>query len=302
MASEFFVVVTAGGVRVQRRHVDGTRIVRTAKMGGGARAGVEGLGRVGRPVTAFTPKARRQMRWVWNALPWEEVDDLLMVTLTYPAAWRECCPDGATAKRHLRAFRERWRRRWGGARGTWVIEFQPRVSRPEAEQLAPHFHLYVGLPKGAVIEEDDSDGRPMWEWARQAWWEVVGSGNKAHRFWGVHVRRAAYGSGRDNGKRVGDYLWRESGKFAQKQAPEGFEGVKWWDVWGMEPVEHEREITYEEFVAVRRPLKRLRNEVVGAKVRAPFGLDGLSVTNVNGLSVGPRLLRWAQELDGVPLG
>ena len=35
---------------------------------------------------------------------------------------------------------------------------------------------------------------------------------------------------RANAKRVGDYLWRESGKLAQKAAPEGFEGVKWWDL------------------------------------------------------------------------
>ncbi len=46
------------------------------------------------------------MRWTWNALPWAEIERPMMITLTYPADWRTWCPDGATLKRHLRAFRE----------------------------------------------------------------------------------------------------------------------------------------------------------------------------------------------------
>lgn len=262
-------------------------------------------------MNGFSAKSRRQMRWVWNALPWEELDRLTMLTLTYPAEWRAWCPDAVTLKRHLRAFRERWRRKWGAPRGTWALEFQPRENRPPEQQYAPHFHLYVGLPDGAVVEEDNTDRRPVWEWARQAWWEIVGSGDAAHRYWGVHVRPCFYGrsgGGRENAKRVGDYFWRESGKLAQKEVPEGFTGCKWWDVWGMTPVEHEQEIGSAEFVQMRRPLRRKRDEVTGVRVKArdadgklvprrrERSVDGLTVTNLsNGVKFGDQLLRWAKE-------
>ncbi|MGH9205974.1 MAG: hypothetical protein ACRD1G_05385, partial [Acidimicrobiales bacterium] len=74
---------------------------------------------MGSPVTAFSAKARRQMRWVWNALEWDRLDRLTLITLTYPAEWRTWCPDGPILKKHFRAFRERWRRKWGAPRGVW---------------------------------------------------------------------------------------------------------------------------------------------------------------------------------------
>lgn len=300
MASEFAMVVSPGGVRLRRKWVPDSDVSPLEVISGGAGRGTAGVGRTGRPVTEFTAKARRSMRWTFNALPWEDVPRLAMVTFTYPGNWREVCPDGATLKRHLRSFRERWRRKWGGALGTWVLEYQPRPTRPVHQQHAPHIHLYVGLSEGVELHrrEDDWDRVSYeWAWALDAWWEIVGSGDGRHRKWGVDVRPCfygRYGGGRENGKRVGDYLWRESGKLAQKQAPEGFEGVKWWDVWGMVPVEHEREITRAEFVAIRRPVRLLRDKVTKAKVRRPSGLDGLSVTNVDGIGVGTRLLSWAQ--------
>jgi hypothetical protein len=94
---------------------------------------------------------------------------------------------------------------------------------------------------------------------------------------------------------VGDYLWRESGKLAQKERPEGFDGVKWWDVWGMKRVEHELEVSREVFVEMRRPLARKRDKVTGAKVRRPSGLDGLAVTNVDGLTLATGLVAWAER-------
>ena len=296
MAHEFRMVVTPAGMKLARHWVPESGCARGRV--GRQDVGAPGIGRRGRVVTGFTPKARSQMRWVWNALPWDQVDRLAMLTLTYPGDWRRACPDGDRLKRHLRSFRERWRRAWGGPRGTWAVEFQPRLDRPAAQRNAPHYHLYVGLPEAAEVTRDSTDGREVWDWARQSWWEVVGSGNHAHRYWGVHYRPCfygRYGDGRENGKRVGDYLWRESGKLAQKEAPEGFAGVKWWDVWGMRPIEHERAITRDEFVAVRRPARLLRDKKTGAKVRRPRGLDGLAVTNVDGLDTGVRLLRWAQR-------
>ena len=212
---KYVMVRTAGGVKLTRTS-DGVPEFRSLCEVGCS------TGRTGRPVTAFSTKSRRQMRWTWNALPWKQPRGTTMLTLTYPGDWRGVCPDATTLKRQLRAFRERWRRKWGAPRGTWALEFQPRPDRPEDQRYAPHFHLYVELPEGAELEQDPIDGRMAWEWARQAWWEVVGSGNAAHRYWGVHVRPCfygRYGGGRENGKRVGDYLWRESGKLAQRRRP-----------------------------------------------------------------------------------
>jgi hypothetical protein len=76
-------------------------MVSPPQWGDGGRAG-RPTGRARRPVTGFTAKARRQMRWVWNALAWDELDRLTMITLTYPADWRRWCPNGPTLKRHLR--------------------------------------------------------------------------------------------------------------------------------------------------------------------------------------------------------
>lgn len=94
------VVVTPGGMKIRSEchgpaPLDGGRVGRPT-------------GRTGSPVTEFTAKARREMRWTWNALPWDDLDRLTIITLTYPADWRTYCPEGATLKRHLRAFRERW--------------------------------------------------------------------------------------------------------------------------------------------------------------------------------------------------
>lgn len=312
MASEFFLTVAPGGMKLNRRWVRDSPVSGVERTSGGAGRGNMGVGRAGRPVVGFSPKARRAMRWTFNALPWDEVPRLAMVTLTYPGNWRAVCADGAQLKRHLRAFRERWRRKWDAARGAWVLEFQPRPTRPLWEQHAPHLHLYVGLLEAAVLHrrEDEWDRVSYeWAWALDAWYEIVGSNDERHHRRGVDVRPCFYGrfgSGRENGKRVGDYLWRESGKLAQKQAPEGFEGVKWWDVWGIAPVEHEREITRQEFVTMRRPVRLLRDKVTKAKVRRPSGLDGLAVTNVDGIGVGTRLLSWAQAAadktapDGTP--
>ena len=295
--SEYFMIVTPGGMRLRRTFVRGEVPEGAERISGGTNVGTHGRGRTGRPVVEFSPKARRAMRWTWNALPWEEVPRLAMLTLTYPGEWRPLCPDGATLRKHLKAFYMRWSRKWGPPVGTWVLEFQPRPERPESQQLAPHYHLYVGIPREAVIDRDPTDDREVWDWARQAWFEVVGSKNGAHRYWGVHYRPCFYGrfgGGAENGKRVGDYLWRESGKLAQKQAPEGFEGIKWWDVWGLKPREAELEITRDQFVEMRRPARILRDKVTGAKVRRPSGMDGLSVTNIDGVDVGTRLLRWAE--------
>lgn len=94
----------------------------------------------------------------------------------------------------------------------------------------------------------------------------------------------------------------------QKSAPEGSQGVKWWDVWGMSVVQEQEEVGRREFVQMRRVMRRKRNDVAGAKVKVrdatgrlvPCGrqrsLDGLTVTNLtDGFGFAERLLRWAES-------
>lgn len=84
-----------------------------------------------------------------------------MVTLTYPGDWQRWAPDGATVKRHLRAFRQAWTRKLGAPIGAWKLEFQRRG--------APHFHLYLLCPVGKV------DGLPFHKWVSATWARIVGA-------------------------------------------------------------------------------------------------------------------------------
>jgi len=77
-------------------------------------------------VTSFSPMSRlRMLRKVARLAPTRVV----FVTLTYPARY----PSPRTAKRHLRAFLERIRRRYPQSSAMWRLEYQ--------ERGAPHFHL-----------------------------------------------------------------------------------------------------------------------------------------------------------------
>lgn len=241
----------------------------------------------GAEVREFSRASRMNMRWVFNSLPWNEVPGrLAMVTLTYPPDWRSVCPDGRTLKQlHLEAFKRRWLRGWGARPvGAWAMEFQKRG--------APHVHTYVGLPEVSMDE--------FRLWARDAWFRVVGSGNANHRAWGVHVRPCFYGSAEVNAARVADYFWRESGKHGQKTPPEGFERLgRYWGYWGMKPRYHETELSRDEFVAVRRPMRTLQRKQAGRKVqRSNNSMDGCHAIGIDGIVVGTRLLRWAEETNG----
>lgn len=87
--------------------------------------GFVGGGRRGR-VVGFSKASRRRLLRKLSRL-----DDTRpkFITLTYPSEY----PDAQTAKRHLRAFLQRVRRRVPEASAVWRLEFQDRG--------APHFHL-----------------------------------------------------------------------------------------------------------------------------------------------------------------
>lgn len=271
------------------------------------------------------------MRWDFGALPWELLGSRpAMVTLTYPGEWELWVPDADTLRRHREALKERWRRRYGAPIGVWVVEFQRRG--------APHLHIYIGLPEEIPEQEyrklqERSMARKRREkdlgkflarrrtrapqgefatWLRTAWWEVVGSELSVHHGRGIDIATAFYSAAAEesaNRARVAEYFWRESGKWAQKQVPEGFGSLRFYGRWGKKqgfnPSAEVAELSEPAAMEVRRVLRRLRRQkeheiaaVYGRRPRRssglPRGRDGLTVFDVDGEAIGPRLAAWAE--------
>jgi hypothetical protein len=281
------------------------------------------------------------MRWTFDGLPWSMLGDRpAMITLTYPGDWRQWCPDARTFVKHRDRLKGRWRREFGPPVGVWVAEFQPRPWRPDHERKAPHLHLYIGLPDqpgrtGVELGEAEyaalqrrtrerrhreaRDGKrvaggrikaiagPFSWWLRTQWAEVVtGNTVPAHHARGVDLATVFWSDrARDRVRRaeVADYFWRESGKWGQKDAPEDFGPLKFWDTWGghvgFRPIVAEAELTEAEYMEFRR----LQFRWIQARQRAAFGKafgarsrgkDGIVVhgaTKEDSL----RALRWARE-------
>jgi len=120
------------------------------------------------------------MRWTFDGLPWEMLGERpALITLTYPGDWRRWCPDARTFVLHRDRLKGRWRREFGGPIGVWVAEFQPRPWRPEAEQRAPHLHLYLGLPDsvgrtGVELNDVEYAALQRRTWERKRWQSKYG--------------------------------------------------------------------------------------------------------------------------------
>jgi len=271
------------------------------------------------------------MRFEFAALPWEMLGRRpAMVTLTYPGEWELWVPDARTLVRHREALKERWRRQYGMPIGVWVVEFQRRG--------APHLHMYLGLPDEVSDEEYQglqlrtmqrrrlerqvgsfearrqvrAPGGEFALWLRTAWWEVVGSELRAHHGRGVDIATAFFSVEAEsmaNRTRVAEYFWRESGKWSQKQAPEGFGSLKFYGRWGgkagFAPVLDESELDERTGIELRRVLRRMRlgklresAERQGRRLRRAEGKtrgrDGLTVFGVNGRQIAPVLEAWAR--------
>lgn len=291
--------------------------------GGGSRAGLSAASTRGRVIVGFSQRSRNNMRWELGALDWRALGPRpAMVTLTYPGEWQDWAPDGPTVRRHVERFKSRWHRRWGEAIvGVWVREFQKRG--------APHFHCYVGLPAGVSPEEyvelsERTRLRKSLErrtskyearrqagfltgefgrWLTRAWSGSVGTpptslhatfgADVAPMFWaGSSAEFAAADD--ENWRRVAHYLWKESGKWGQKAAPEGFaQPGRVWGRWGVGLVVSEGELTDRAFYEARRMLLGfVRSQGLRLRVR---GRDGLTAFGL-GRDSAVRVLRLADEL------
>ena len=234
-----------------------------------------------RAISRWSQKSRVRMMYRLATIDWTAVDGVMeMVTLTYP---REFPTDGRVAKAHLQAFRKRCIRRWGEdyTLGTWKMEFQRRG--------APHFHLYVNRPPVAWVE---------WlGWARRAWFEIVGSGDRRHLDQGVRIDRQFCSKARSS-KAIAWYFSKHglkagAGKAYQNDVPEGYERCgRFWGVWGLTSTETEIEIDTRDFIELRRLLVRFRRAATGRKnIKVPGRLIGTWAMSHDGFGFTAQALR-----------
>jgi hypothetical protein len=273
------------------------------------------------------------MQFDFGALPWEMLGRRpVMITLTYPGDWDVWVPDARVLAKHREALRSRWERKFGSPIAVWVTEFQTRG--------APHLHMYMALPDSVsegeyrglqkrTIKRRNLERRfgayearrqlraPGGEfamWLRTAWWQIVGSEDARHHGRGVDIATAFFSDQAEesaNRVRVAEYFWRESGKWAQKNPPEGFGGLAFYGRWGgkqgFKPMVTESELSERVGLEIRRVLRRMmlgkRREVakrygrrVTPRESRSRGRDGLTVFGVDGTTIGPRLIEWAQQV------
>jgi hypothetical protein len=334
MPNKYDLKQTRGALRLARRfEQDPDRPTLPPLGGGGTRAGMPGPSTAGRIQAKWSAKSRRRMRFDFGALPWEMLGRRpVMITLTYPRDWEVWVPDSRALAKHREALRSRWQRKFGAPMGVWITEFQTRG--------APHLHMYMALPD--TVSETEYRGfqkRTMKRralerqvgayearkqlrapsgdfstWLRTAWFEIVGSEDARHHGRGVDIAAAFFSDEAEasaNRVRVADYFWRESGKWAQKNPPEGFGGLAYYGRWGgkqgFKPIVAETELSERVGLEIRRVMQRMmlgkRREVAkryGRKVTPresrSRGRDGLTVFGVDGTKVGPRLIDWAEQL------
>lgn len=79
-------------------------------------------------ISGFSQRSRKRLLDYTSRIDWQG-QKAVFVTLTYPRVF----PSAKEAKKHLKAFMERVRRRFPEASGLWRLEFQKRG--------APHFHI-----------------------------------------------------------------------------------------------------------------------------------------------------------------
>ena len=334
MPNKYDLKQTRGAIRLARRwQHDPERRTQPPLGGGGTRAGMAGPSTAGRTQRTWSAKSRRRMRFDFGALPWEMLGRRpAMVTLTYPGEWEVWVPDARAFAKHREALRSRWERKFGTPVAVWVAEFQIRG--------APHLHMYMGLPDSVsdaeylglqkrtirrrtlerqvgAYEARRQLRAPKGDfsmWLRTAWWEIVRSEDPRHHGRGVDIATAFFSERAEvsaNRVRVAEYFWRESGKWAQKNPPDGFGGMAFYGRWGgkdgFKPVVTEAELDERVGLEIRRVLRRMllgkRREVAkryGRKVTPreskSRGRDGLTVFGVDGTKVGPVLIEWAQQV------
>ncbi len=171
--------------------------VRTG-LGGAGGGGARGA------VTGFSSASRRRLMRLIASL--ERGERPVFVTMTYP----DIFPDSQTKwKRDIDAFGKRLARKHPEGGFIWRIEFKERKSGSSQGKIAPHFHLLVyGVGHRALLG-----------WVPNAWWKVVGSGDRDHLRAGTRVERIFSWGG----------IMRYVGKYIAKEEdyPPDWQGRAW---------------------------------------------------------------------------
>jgi len=219
-----------------------------------------------RIITEWSARSRSRMVRKFASVDWTalhvEGEPLGMVTLTYPGDWLAVCPTGRVAKRHLAAFRQRFRRAVGRRLdGAWKLEFQGRG--------APHFHLLMPIP--ALVR-----GERFEAWLSRTWADIVGAEGeerRRHELAGTGVDFASTARMSDP-KRLAVYFLKHGtkshdGKEYQHEVPQEWlvddQGEvtpesgpgRFWGFWGMKPAEVALELDVRDFITVKRTLRRV---------------------------------------------
>lgn len=227
-----------------------------------------------RKISEWSRKSRANMVRRLSTLdytPLTEREDCLpgMVTLTYPANWEVVCPDGETARKHLKAFRSRFERAWSELYAIWKREYQ--------ERGAPHFHLFMPIPQGKTVREVIIGGEPVQiyedfqQWLSRSWAEIVGNPDPDE-----YMKHLRAGTGVDyaeglrcsDPKRVAIYFLKaesavsgKSGKEYQNRVPKLHRdagGVgRFWGYWGLKPAVQSVVLTERQGIELGRVLRRL---------------------------------------------
>jgi hypothetical protein len=221
----------------------------------------------GREVTEWSRKSRSNMVKTLASLDWGPLHELgavarvaAMVTLTYPAEWESVAPDGKTVKRHLEAWKERYRRAWGESIiGAWKLEFQGRG--------APHFHILMAPPHGCARGRGVGAGLSFHRWLSVVWADVVDHQDPAeymkHLEAGTNVNYAEALKCSDP-KRLAVYFGKH-GVYRDKeyqhivpkawQAPGAGPG-RFWGYWGVKPLAVAAELTGDNYILAARIMRR----------------------------------------------
>ena len=235
-----------------------------------------------REVTEWSRKSRAQMVKAFAELDYSPMVGQLpvMVTLTYPRCWLSVAPTGAVVKAHLKAFRKRWERRFGGPLAAlWKLEFQGRAPEKRCscdgcgdrdDGRAPHIHLWLARPqvsrKGGPVTHSG-----FTQWLSQAWADVVAHPNPTQRMLhekaGTAVDVVAGLRGSDP-KRLAIYFSKHgaaqgdsSGKEYQHRVPEVWQGPgqgpgRFWGYWKFTRTATSVTMSPEDFIAAKRILRR----------------------------------------------
>jgi hypothetical protein len=208
-----------------------------------------------RQVEGWSRRSRARMTQRLAQLDWSPMyaggRSAVMTTLTYPGDWLTVAPDGATVKRHLRAFWKRYARRWGAPFvGVWKLEFQRRG--------APHLHLLHVPPADPTFRE----------WLSATWAAVVAHPDpherRRHELAGTGVDYLKGGRCFDP-KRAAVYFSKHGGAAGGKEyqhtvpvewQEEGKGPGRFWGYVGLDRVVAEVVVQVGDYVQLRRTIRR----------------------------------------------